>query len=29
MKHGDPEAFSYTENMAEDVQLSGLDNGEK
>ena len=28
-KMGDPEAFNYTENMAKDEQLSGLDNGEK
>ena len=29
IKMGDPEAFNYTENMANDEQLSGLDNGEK
>jgi hypothetical protein len=28
-KMGDPEAFDYTDNMANDEQLSGLDNGEK
>ena len=29
IKMGDPEAFNYTDNMANDEQLSGLDNGEK